>query len=84
MKRRRKEEEISKKKRRKRKKIVQNFIITEPVDNQKNGAIFVQNIIINEERGKGDEGRWNKGLKGIGGVQEFFIKEQKSRFYRVR
>jgi hypothetical protein len=51
-KRRRKEEKIPKKKRGKRKKIVQNFIITEPVDNQKNEGISVQDIIIKEERGK--------------------------------
>ena len=45
------------------------------MDNQKNGGIFVQDFIIKEERGKRGEGRWNKGLKGIGGVQEFFIRE---------
>jgi hypothetical protein len=52
VKRRRKEEKIPKRNREKRKKIVQNFIITEPVYNQKNRAIFVQDIIIKEERGK--------------------------------
>ena len=54
-KRRRKEEKIPKRNREKRKKIVQNFIITEPVDKQKNQAISVQDIIIKEERGKNPE-----------------------------
>ena len=64
-KRRRKEEKISKKKRRKRKKIVQNFIITELVDNQKNWAISVQDIIIKEEKGK----REKSGVK-VDGIRD--------------
>ncbi|WP_026886353.1 hypothetical protein [Clostridium beijerinckii] len=32
-------------------------------------------LLLRKKEEKGDEGRWNKELKGIGGVQKFFIKE---------
>ena len=33
-------------------------------------------LLLRKKKGKEDEGRGNKGLKGIGSVQEFFINEQ--------
>lgn len=50
----------------------------ELVDNQKNRANFVRDIIIKKEE-NGDECRGNKGLKGIRGVKDNFIHEHSNR-----
>ena len=40
------------------------------------GLFSFRTLLLRNKKEKGDKGIRNKGLKGIGGVQEFFIKEQ--------